>query len=383
FHVQDDPHKALKDKGIVDSGCSKHMTGNKAHLADYQEFKGGSVAFGGSNGRITGKGKIKAGRLDFEDVYYMEELKHYNLFYVSQMCDKKNTHNMYSFNLKNIDPSRDLSCLLAKASIDGSNKWHRRLGHVNFKNLNKIVKGNLVRGLPSKIFKNDHTCVACHKGKQHKASFITDGFSTFSWVYFLKSKNETTPILKDFIRQAKNQFNHKVKTIRSDNETEFKNSALIEFCRLKGIKKEYSNARTPQQNRVAERKNMTLIEAARTMLPDSFLPTTLWAEAVNTVCYVLNRVLMTKPQYKTPYELLTGRQPIISYLRPFGRHVTILNTIDQLGKFDRKSNSGFLVRYSLNRKAFRVYNLETKRVEENLHVNFLENKPNVAGKGHA
>nr|GEV85226.1 reverse transcriptase domain-containing protein [Tanacetum cinerariifolium] len=107
------------------------------------------------------------------------------------------------------------------------------------------------------------------------------------------------------------------------------------------------------------------------------------AEVVNTACYVLNRVLVTKPQNKEPYELLTVRQQIISYLRPFGCHVTILNTIYHLGKFDGKSNSGFLVRYSLHSKAFRVYNLETKRVKENLHVNFLENKPNVAGKGHA
>nr|GEV83113.1 putative ribonuclease H-like domain-containing protein [Tanacetum cinerariifolium] len=445
----DDPHRALKDKGVVDSGCSRHITGNKAHLTNYQEFKGSSVAFGGSNERITGKGKIKAGKLDFEDVYYVEELKHYNLFFVSQMCDKKNKvlftdtdclvlsynfklpdenqvllkiprqHNMYSFNLKNIDPSRDLACLFAKASIDKSNKWHRRLGHVNFKKLNKLVKGNLVRGLPFKIFENDHTCVACQKGKQHKASckaktvssvnqplqilhmdlfrptsvgsinhktcclVITDGFTKFSWVYFLKSKDKTTPILKDFIRQVVNQFNHKVKTIRSDNRTEFKNNELIELCGLKGIKREYSNARTPQQNEVAERKNMTLIEAARTMLADLFLPTTFWAEAVNTACYVLNRVLVTKPQNKTPYELLSGKKPIISYLRPFGCHVTILNTIDQLGKFDGKSDLRFLVGYSLNRKAFRVYNLETKRVKENLHVKFLENKPNVVGKGHA
>nr|GEY39715.1 retrovirus-related Pol polyprotein from transposon TNT 1-94 [Tanacetum cinerariifolium] len=152
---------------------------------------------------------------------------------------------------------------------------------------------------------------------------------------------------------------------------------------LKGIKREYSNARTLQQNGVAERKNMTLIEAARTMLADSFLPTIFWAEAVNTTCYVLNKVLVTKPQNKTPYELLTGRQPIISYLRPFGCHVTILNTVDQLVKFDGKFDSGILVGYTLNSKAFRVYNLETKRVEENLHVNSLENKPNVASKRHA
>nr|GEY99956.1 ribonuclease H-like domain-containing protein [Tanacetum cinerariifolium] len=129
------------------------MTGKKAHIADYQEFKGSSAAFRGSNGRITDKGKIKAG-------------------------------------------------------------W-------------------------------------------------------FSWIYFLKSMDETTPILKDFIRQAKNQFNHMVKTIRSDNGTEFKNNELIEFYGLKGIKRDYSNARTPQQNGVTERKNMILIEAARTIIQSS------------------------------------------------------------------------------------------------------------------
>ncbi|GJX22703.1 putative ribonuclease H-like domain-containing protein [Tanacetum coccineum] len=197
----------------------------------------------------------------------------------------------------------------------------------------------------------------------------------------LRTKDETDGILKDFIRQIENQLNQKVKTIRCDNGTEFKNKDIIEFYGSKGIKREYSNARTPQQNGVAERKNRTLIEAARTMLADSFLPNTFWAEAVSTACYVLNRVLVTKPQNKTPYELITGKIPIISYIRPFGCHVTILNTIDHLGKFEEKSDEGFLVGYSLNSKAFRVYNLETKRVEENLHINFLENKPNVAGKG--
>ncbi|GKA14731.1 putative ribonuclease H-like domain-containing protein, partial [Tanacetum coccineum] len=327
----DYPQGALKNKGIVDSGCSRHMTGNKAYLAEYQDYNGGPVVFGGSKGYITGKGKIKTGKLDFEDVCFVKELQHFNLFSVSQICDKKNKvlftdteclvlspdfklpdenqvllkvprqNNMYSFNLENIVPSGGLACLIAKATVDESNKWHRRLGHVNFKNLNKLVKGNLVRGLPSKIFQNDHTCVACQKGKQHKASckaksvssisqplqllhmdlfgptsvrsinhktyclVITDDFSRFSWVFFLRTKDETSGILKDFIRQIKNQLNQKVKTIRCDNGTEFKNRDIIELCGSKGIKREYSNARTPQQNGVAERKNMTLIEAARTM----------------------------------------------------------------------------------------------------------------------
>ncbi|GJR45423.1 putative ribonuclease H-like domain-containing protein [Tanacetum coccineum] len=197
----DYPHRALQNKGIVDSGCFRHMTGNKAYLAEYQDFNGGPVAFGGSKGHITSKGKIKTRKLNFEDVCFVKELQHFNLFSVSQMCDKKNKvlftdseclvlspefklpdanqvllrnprqNNMYNFNLENIVPSGGLACLITKATVDESNKWHRRLGHVNFKNLNKLVKGNLVRGLPSKIFQNDHTCVACQKGKQHKASW--------------------------------------------------------------------------------------------------------------------------------------------------------------------------------------------------------------------
>ncbi|GKB01573.1 putative ribonuclease H-like domain-containing protein [Tanacetum coccineum] len=130
---------------------------------------------------------------------------------------------------------------------------------------------------------------------------------------------------------------------------------MDEFCREKGIKREYSVARTPQQNGVAERKNKTLIEAARTMLADSKLPTTFWAEAISTACYVQNRVLIVKPHNKTPYELFRGIKPAIGFMKPFGCHVTILNTLDKLGKFDGKSDEGFFVGYSLSSKAFRVY----------------------------
>ncbi|GKE83017.1 putative ribonuclease H-like domain-containing protein, partial [Tanacetum coccineum] len=126
---------------------------------------------------------------------------------------------------------------------------------------------------------------------------------------------------------------------------------------------------------------MTLIEAVRTMLTDSLLPTTFWAEGVSTACYVQNRVLVTKPHNKTPYELLHGRPPSINFMRPFGCPVTILNTLDPLGKFDRKADEGFFVGYSINSKAFRVFNTKTGKVEENLHITFLENKPNVAGSG--
>ncbi|GJZ80893.1 putative ribonuclease H-like domain-containing protein [Tanacetum coccineum] len=442
------PEILLQDHAVVDSGCSSHMTGNKAYLSDYEDLNGGFVAFGSDpkGGKITGKGKIKTANLDFDDVYFVDELK-FNLFSVSQMCDKKNSvlfteseclilspsfklldesqvvlraprkDGVYSLDLKNIVPSGGITCLYANATADESKLWHRRLGHVNFKNINKLVKGHLVRGLPSKVFVNDHTCVACKKGKQHKASckakldriirkplellhmdlfgpvsiesinkkryclVVTDDFSRFSWVFFLATKDETSEILCNLIIGLEKQLNHNVKIIRCDNGTEFKNYVMNEFCAKKGIKREFSVARTPQQNGVAERKNRTLIEAARTMLADSLLPIPFWAEAVNTACYVLNRVLVTKPQNKTPYELLIGKSPSISFMRPFGCPLTILNTLDSLGKFDGKSDEGYLLGYSTSSKAFRVYNKRTKRVEENLHINFLEDQPNVAGTG--
>ncbi|GJT76779.1 putative ribonuclease H-like domain-containing protein [Tanacetum coccineum] len=162
----------------------------------------------------------------------------------------------------------------------------------------------------------------------------------FSWVFFLATKDETPEILKNFITGIENQIDHKVKTIRRDNGTEFKNRIMNEFCEMKSIRRKFSIARTPHQNGVAERKNRTLIEAARTMLADSKLPTTFWAEAVNTACYVQNRVL-----------------------------------------FDGNSDDGFFVGYSINSKAFRVFNTRTRFVEENLHINFIENKPNVTGTG--
>ncbi|GJS21578.1 putative ribonuclease H-like domain-containing protein [Tanacetum coccineum] len=193
------PQQDLKDKGVIDSGCSRHMTGNRSYLIDYEEIDGGFVAFGGNSkgGKITGKGKIKTGKLDFKDVYFVKELK-FNLFSVSQMCDKKNNvlftdtecvvlspdfkltdeshvllkvprkDNMYSVDLKNVVPQGGLTCLFAKATPDESNLWHRRLRHVNFKTMHKLVKENLVRGLPSKLFEINQTVLLVRRESNTK-----------------------------------------------------------------------------------------------------------------------------------------------------------------------------------------------------------------------
>ncbi|GKB76271.1 retrovirus-related pol polyprotein from transposon TNT 1-94, partial [Tanacetum coccineum] len=210
---------------------------------------------------------------------------------------------------------------------------------------------------------------------------VTDDYSKFTCVFFLDSKDETNEILKSFITGIENLVDHKVKVIRCDNWAEFKNKEMNQFCEMKGIFRQFSVARNPQQNGVAKRRNKILIKAARTMLPDSKLPTTFWVEAVNTACYVQNRVLVVKPHNKTPYELFNDRTPTLSFMRPFGCSVTILNTIDHLSKFDGKADEGFLVGYYLNSKVLRVFNSRTRIVEENLHIRFSESTPNVTGSG--
>ncbi|GKA77078.1 putative ribonuclease H-like domain-containing protein [Tanacetum coccineum] len=405
--------KEYKEKGVFNSGCSRHMIGNKCYITKYEDYDGGFVSFKNGKGRISSKGKIKSGTLVFDNVYFCKELK-YTLFILLRVPRKD---NIYSVDLKSVVPTKGLTCLFAKATIDESNLWHRRLGHINFKNINKLVRGNLVRGLPSKVFENEHSCIACQKGKEHKASckaklvnsinkplhmlhmdlfgpinvkslmkksyclVVIDDFSRFSWVFFLATKDETSGILKTFITEIENQLDHKVKVIKSDNGTEFKNSVMNQFYKMKGIKREFSVARTPHQNGVAERKNRTLIEAVRTMLVESKLPTTFWAEAVNTACYVLNMVLVIKHNSKTPYELIRRRTPLIDFMKPFGCPVSILNTMDHLGKFDGKADEGFFIGYSVVSKAMRVFKKRTRIVEETLNIRFLENAPNVTGNG--
>nr|GEV77448.1 hypothetical protein [Tanacetum cinerariifolium] len=306
----------IDDKVYWDSGFSRHMTDNISYLSDYEPYDGGYVAFGQGGGKITGKGIIKTGKLEFENVYFVKDLK-YNLFSVSQICDNKNSvlftdsecivlgrdfklkddtnvllrtprkHNMYSIDLNNIVPHKDLTCLVAKASADESMLWHKRL-------------------------------------------VVTDDFSRFTWTFFLKTKDETSGILRNFITEIENLKELKVKIIRCDNGGEFKNREINEFCTKKGLKREFNNATTPQQNRIAERRNRTLIEAARTM------------------------VLVNKSHNKTSYELFNSITPAIGFLKPFGCHVMILNTLDHLGKFDAKGDEGYFIGYSMKKSEHNV-----------------------------
>nr|GEV28710.1 ribonuclease H-like domain-containing protein [Tanacetum cinerariifolium] len=241
------------------NNLKSHQVGNISYLTDFKEFYGGYVAFGGGakGGKITGKGTIRTGKLDFKDVYFVKELQ-FNLFSVSQMCDKKNSVLL-----------TDTECFVLSPDFKLADESHVLL---------KVPRKNNI----------------------------------FTWVFFLATKDETSRILKSFTTEIENLVDKKVKIIRCDDGTKFKNRVMNDFCKEKGIKREYIIARTPQQNGVAERRNKTLIKAARTMLANSKLPITFWAEAVNTACYVQNWVLVVKPHFKTPYELFRGRTPALS-----------------------------------------------------------------------
>ncbi|GJR03123.1 integrase, catalytic region, zinc finger, CCHC-type containing protein [Tanacetum coccineum] len=309
---------------VVDSGCSKHMTGDRSLLRNFIEKFMGTVRFGNDNfAAITGYGDYIHGNITICHVYYVEGLGH-NLFSVGQFCDgdlevafRSNTcyvrnlqgddlltggrdSNLYTISISDMAASSPV-CLMSKATSTKSWLWHRRLSHLNFGTINDLTRLDLVDGLPKFKYGKDHLCSACERGKSKKAShppkLVPSDHSKLEllhmdlcgpmriWVYFLRSKDETPEIIKKFIAQAQLNYKAKVCKIRTDNGTEFKNISLKAHYEKLGIMQEFLIARTPQQNRVVERRNRALVEAARTMPIFSRLPEFLWAEAVATVCF--------------------------------------------------------------------------------------------------
>jgi transposase InsO family protein len=250
------------------------------------------------------------------------------------------------------------TCLIAKTNLGWL--WHRRLAHVGMKNLHKLLKGEHILGPTNVHFEKDKICSACQAGKEvgvhhpHKnimktdrplellhmdlfgsiayisiggskyCIVIMDDYSRFTWVFFLQEKSQTQETLKRFLRQDQNEFRLRIKKIRSDNGTEFKNSQIEGFIEEEGIKHEFSYPYTPQKNGVVKRKNRTLMDMARTMLDEYKTPDQFWAEAINTACYSINRLYIYRILKKTSYELLTGKNPNVSYFRVFGSKCFIL-----------------------------------------------------------
>ncbi|KAI3815303.1 hypothetical protein L1987_14966 [Smallanthus sonchifolius] len=300
---------------VVDSDCSRHMTGNRSIISDFRNFYGGYVAFGSKS-------------KDEECFVLSPGLSKPPPEKILLTAQRK--ENLYVLDMNKVTPSGSISCFLSKASVDESALWHRRMSHVNVKTIKvKKRKQHKSSHKPKTLNSNDTPLQLLHMdlvgptnvismGKKSYCLVITDDYTRFSWVYFLRTKDETTEILKSFI-----------------------------------LRRKYSAPRTRQQNGVVERRNRTLIESARSMLFDLKLPITFWAEAVSTTCYVQNRVVIVKPLNKTPYELWFNRVPYIGFLKPFGCPCTILITNGVLPKFGAKSDEGYFVGYSSQSEAYR------------------------------
>jgi transposase InsO family protein len=381
------------------------MTGEKKMFTSYvkSRYSQDSIIFGyGNQGKVKGLGKIAiSSEHSISNVFLVESLG-YNLLSVSQLCNMGynclfTNVDVYIFGridgslafkgvlddkLYLVDFSKEEAdldaCLIAKTSMGWL--WHRRLAHVGMKNLQKLLKGEHVLGLTNVSFEKDRPCATYEAGKQvesthHSKNVMTmtrplellhmdlfgpvaylsiggskyglviiDDFPRFTWVFFLQDKSETQGTLKLFLRRAQNEFELKVKKIRSDNGSEFKNLQVEEYLEEEGIKHEFSAPYTPQQNSVVERKNKTLIDMARTMLGEFKTPEQFWSEAVNTTCHAINRVYLHRLLKKTSYEVLTGNKPNVSYFRVFGSKCYILVKKGRNSKFAPKDVEGFFVR---------------------------------------
>ncbi|GJY92036.1 retrovirus-related pol polyprotein from transposon TNT 1-94 [Tanacetum coccineum] len=389
------------DEWIKDSGCSKHMTGNKSLFSTYKAYDGEHV----------------------------DNLA-FNLLSVGQICDNKcqvlfteegseiikdgkiigneiRKNGLYVMKLGN--KSQDKLCLATV--VDNSTLWHRRLGHANMRLIQSLSSKELVRNLP-KLKYDKHFCDACKIRKQahasHKAKnivstkrclellhmdlfgpsaiksyggnlytlVVVDDYSRYTWTRFLKTKNEAFEKFEILSRKIQNQLGSSIIAIRTDHGREFDNEVQFgAYCDAQGITHNFSAPRTPQSNGVVERKNRTLQVMSRTMLHEQFIPQKFWCNVVDTSTYILNRILIRPILRETPYEIFRGRKPSLEYFKVFGSKCFILNTKDYLTKFDPKSYEGVFLGYSQNSKAYVVLNKHIMKVEESLNVTFDESPP--------
>nr|GEY28170.1 hypothetical protein [Tanacetum cinerariifolium] len=356
----------------LDSGCSKHMTGDRSQLVNFVQKFLGTVKFGNDHvAKIIGYGDYQIGNATISRVYYVEGLGH-NLFSIRQFCEldlevafRQHTcfirnldgvdlltgsrgNNLYTLSIQDMMAS-SLICLLSKASKTKSWLWHRRLSHLNFGAINHLASVN---------------------GKKY-ILVIVDDYSRF-WVKLLRSKDETSDFIIKFLKMIQVRLKVPVRRIRTDNGTEFVNQTLREYYEEVGISYETSVVRSPQQNGVVKRRNRILIEAARTMLIYAQAPLFLWAEAVATDCFTQNRSIIRLQHGKTPYELPHSKLPNLSFFHVFGALCYPINDSENLGKLQPKADIGIFTGYAPTKKAFRIYNRRTGRIMETMYVDFDE-----------
>nr|GEZ04177.1 hypothetical protein [Tanacetum cinerariifolium] len=381
---------------IVDSGCSKHMTRNLKLLINFVEKFLGTVKFGNDQiAPILGYGDLVQGAKMIKRVYYVERLNH-NLFSDGQLCDadlevafRKSTcfirdlkgndlltgsrgTDLYSITLQESN-SPNLICLMTKVTSSQAWLWHHRLSHLNFDTINLLSKNDIVVGLPKLKFVKDHLCSSCELGKAKRKSFhskltpsstrrlhllhmdlcgpmrvasingkryvlvIVDDYSRYTWTHFLRSKDETPEVLIDFLRLVQRGLQAQVRV-----------------------------------NGVVERRNRTLVEAARTMLSAAKVPLFFWAEAIATACFTQNCSLVIPRHEKTPYHIINERKPSVKFFHIFGSVCYIVRDGENLDKMKEKGDECIFVGYSTQSRSYRVFNKRTRTIMESIHVNFDE-----------
>jgi transposase InsO family protein len=404
------------------------MTGDRDKFLTLQKERDGSVSFGNDDSsKIIGKGTVRIGNKNekAENVLLVEDMKH-NLLSVSQMCDQGHkvtfdsqkceirkegsgklvaTAARTSSNIYVLSEIGNEKCCLGKE--DESWLWHRRMGHMHFDNLVKVSKREAVREMPQITKPTNTLCKHCQQGKQTKTRFkskeysttkpleivhtdlvgpttkkglkgeryfmlLVDDYTRMTVVFFLKNKSEAFENFKIYKEMVENEMDSRIKCLISDNGGEFTSKEFMDYCNNHGIKRQFSVARTPQQNGVVERKNMTIQEMARTMIMDSKLIDIFWTQAVHTIVHIQNRVMLRNNTDKTPYELWKGRPANVKHFRVFGSKCYIKREDGRMGKFDSRVDKGILVGYSSTRKAYKCYNLRLNKVVESINVTIDE-----------
>ena len=427
-----------RNEWIIDSGCTHHMCSDQEMFREYEELSADMKVEMGDGTPLVARGRgsvaLKLNQQGSQVNCVLTNVLHvpgliYNLISVSQ-CVKKGKQVLFEDDsckivhhgsviargkkLKNLyvlDTCPTAKSFVASEKTPDPDLWHRRFCHIGINNINKMIREELVNGLDIKTTsQQDFSCEDCHHGKQAripfpskeetprrkpfelihsdvcgkispkshggKQYFVTfiDDATRFCWVFVLQNKSDVFENFKKWKIKVENQYEAKVKILRSDNGGEYVSAQFQEYLEENGIEHQKTIPKTPQQNGLAERKNRTLIETIRCMIHDSKIDKSFWAEALFTANYVLNRSPSAALKDKTPYEVLHRKKPNVKYFRTFGCTTHAHIPEDERKKLDSKSRKTIFLGYGTNVKGYRLYDPETRKIFYARNVIFNEKR---------
>ena len=427
--VQHTSAPKTSDLWCVDSGCTAHLCNDLKLFSNTQETDSNLRLANNATSKVTSKGVVKINIADTDksitlsNALYVPDLAN-NLLSVARIVDTESTVTFSKHNATVRDKGGELkfiaprigdlfflreeaprSCLVLEKDSTVK-RWHQRLGHLNFAEMRHMLHSQAVKGLEMSGAIDRVKCDTCIAGKLTAAPFkssetttkeplelihsdlcgpmrvssvegasyfltFIDDYSRLGYVFFIRNKSDVVDTFVQFKNLVENQTGYKIKNFQSDNGREFYNQRMIDFLKQAGIHHRLTVPYTPQQNGVAERRNRTLVEAARCMMLESGLPPSLWAEAIGTANHVRNRCTSRSIPSGTPYERWIKNKPDVTHLRAFGEKVFILNKAQNKGKFDARGIPGYFVGYSANSKAYRVWIPGERTIRVSRDIQFL------------